>query len=63
MHDFGFWDIFTPVLAALVTAITISEAAHFGYTYWMARRQMKKYLEFQEKINSGEMVLNVDRRT
>ena len=57
MHDFGFTDIFYPVLAALVSSVVIFESVHFGVTYLMAKRQMKKYLEFQEKIQSGEIEL------
>ena len=58
MNDFGFWDLFWPMLAALVTSVVIFESTQLGFSYWMARRQLKKYLEFQEKVKSGEIKMS-----
>ncbi len=57
MDSLGFGDIYCPVLAALLSSVIIFESFQFGLNYWMNRRQMKKYREFQEKVNSGEIEL------
>ena len=55
MSDFSFWNIYYPVLAALISSVAVFETVHFGIGYLMHKRQAKKYLEFQEKVQSGEI--------
>ncbi len=55
MDSLGFWDIYWPVVAAMVSSVAIFEALHFGVSWYLSKRQLKKYMEFQEKVESGEI--------
>jgi len=55
MSGINFWDLYWPVVAALFTSVVVSEIFHIGFSYLMAKQQVKKYLEFQEKVKSGEI--------
>ncbi len=55
MDGIGFWDLYWPMLAALISSVIVFEAGHIGVSYLMAKQQMKKYLDFQEKVKSGEI--------
>jgi hypothetical protein len=55
MNDLNFWTIFCPILAALLSATVIIEAARFCFIYWYTKRQTKKYLELEHRLMSGQM--------
>ena len=55
MSGLSFWDIYFPIVAALITAVMLSEIGHFALNYYYAKKQAEKYLELQEKIKSGEI--------
>jgi len=55
MDSLGFWDIYWPILAAMVSSVAIFEAFHFSISWYLSKRQLKKYTEFQEKVESGEI--------
>ena len=57
MTDLSFWDIYFPVLIALLSSVALLETVHIGLGYLYNRYQIKKYMEFQEKIKSGEIEL------
>ena len=57
MTDLGFWDIYLPILGAILSSMAIFETLHLGLGYLQAKQQMQKYLEFQEKLQSGEIEL------
>ena len=55
MDGLGFWDIYWPVLAALISSVVVFEAFQLGLSYYITKNQMRKYAEFQEKVQSGEI--------
>lgn len=55
MDSLSFWDIFCPVLGALMLTTLFFEAINFALAYWQSKRQMAKYEEFQEKMEKGEV--------
>lgn len=50
--EFSFWDIYCPVLAALVSATIFFEIIHFGLAYFHAKRQAKKTQEWEDKLKA-----------
>lgn len=50
--ELNFWDVYCPVLAALVSATIFFEAIHFGLAYFHARRQAKRMQEWEEKLKA-----------
>jgi len=57
MDSLGFWDIYWPILAAMVSSVAIFEAFHLSINWYLSKLQLKKYMELQEKIESGEIKL------
>jgi hypothetical protein len=55
MTDLSFWDIYLPVLTAILSSIALFELAHVGLSYLYTKHQMQKYLDFQAKVQSGEI--------
>jgi hypothetical protein len=51
----GFWSIYWPVFAALVSAFAVTELFHLSMGYYLHKKQEKLRKEFEDKVSRGEI--------
>jgi hypothetical protein len=55
MNDPGFWSIYCPILAALISSVLFCEGVRIGLEYYFHRREVKRVKKIREKLASGEI--------